>query len=1013
MNANYHTLSWLLASCIALAIPHRVCQSQAVINSPPEVIPGAFRLYADEILNVGPGGEVGSGFVSYDGSAVNISGGEVGGYFRAFPGSEVNITGGKLHSRFEARADSVINVAGGTLGDQFDAQSGSKVRISGGSFGRYFRNELGSNVELVGGDFRLNNADFSGDDITLGYGDVFTGTLADGSTFVFARSAPDILESVALTRTTLPPTDLTPMVVTTPIAGGPVGLRAGQMLTLQDGGELPSNFAVIDGILSIEGGFLERGAEIAGSTVTISGGDAGDFFYAYSGSEVSITGGKVGFRFEAFESDVNISGGHVGNLFRVHSGSTARISAGEIDSMEASRGAEIEITGGSIGFGGNIYSSFRAEAGSTVQISGGTFARWFRNASGSDVALVGGEFFLNGSEFVDSTITLGDGDVFTGTLADGSAFVFSSLHGDDLQGVKLIRTDVPPVETTPIIVDTPLTSGPVGLRTGQSLIVKSGGVLQDNVAVIDATLSVEGGDAGTGVEVVDGVLKITGGAVGPGLAVVDSLVELSSGSIGERSAAYRGSVVNINGGVVGKKFNAFAGSEVAIAGGAIGPDFRTWTGSDVQLIGGDFRLNGEEYLGDTITLDDRGGPLEVFTGTLADGTPFVFSPEANPLGDELKEVKLIRVSLPPVDGTPQIVDSPVTRAPLGLGPGQRLTLMPGGELQENFTALGAELNIDGGKVGSFAEVVDSTVTMSGGEIGGWFQAHNSHVDIAGGTVGVQFAAFPGTFAKLTDASVGGIRVYSDSVLDILGGTVVEFSVQVLGGQANVADGTVKNGFSVGGGILEVSGGHVRGVSAGDASLVNLSGGMVESFVRLNGETLLNISDGKVNGSVTVSSGSIATLTGGEIAGEIRNGSGTVNIFGGSIIGDFSALTEESVTNIFGQLFILDGVPLSNLEIGEAFKITARDVVLSGLLADGTPFSFDLNAKSTPRADYFSREATLTVTLVAVPEPQSVIPIALSGWLILSVRHADEKKRPLSIPKKLFRTHKSEDLAVMA
>ena len=56
--------------------------------------------------------------------------------------------------------------------------------------------------------------------------------------------------------------------------------------------------------------------------------------------------------------------------------------------------------------------------------------------------------------------------------------------------------------------------------------------------------------------------------------------------------------------------------------------------------------------------------------------------------------------------------------------------------------------------------------------------------------------------------------------------------------------------------------------------------------------------------------------------------------------------------------MLDGVPLDDsLTVGEALTIVDRDVTLSCLLADGTPFSFSLNTLSV------QTDATLTVTLV--------------------------------------------------
>ena len=94
----------------------------------------------------------------------------------------------------------------------------------------------------------------------------------------------------------------------------------------------------------------------------------------------------------------------------------------------------------------------------------------------------------------------------------------------------------------------------------------------------------------------------------------------------------------------------------------------------------------------------------------------------------------------------------------------------------------------------------------------------------------------------------------------------------------------------------------------------------------------------------------------------------------------------SEINLFGSNFVLNNVPLDDsLVIGDPFTVFNRDVVLSGLLADGSRFSFDLNSVESFNVDFFDPDATLTVTLVsAVPEP-GLMPLLAFGSLILSVR----------------------------
>ena len=258
---------------------------------------------------------------------------------------------------------------------------------------------------------------------------------------------------MTLTVTALPTFDTAPRTVSTDIsAEQPSGLRAGQSLTLQDGGVLGENFAAIDATLNIEGGVVGNGLETAGSTVNISGGTVGAFggsFAAFDGSVVDISGGNV------------------------------------TSSIDANSGSVVNFSGGNAG-------GFNAFSGSEVNISGGSLGG-FNAFSGSDVELIGGEFAVNGAAFMGPLITLGDGDVFTGTLQDGSAFVFSPLRLDSLSGVTLTAAALPALNNTPQVVSTDISAGTSGLRAGQSLTLQDGGVLGGNFSAIGATLNIEGG----------------------------------------------------------------------------------------------------------------------------------------------------------------------------------------------------------------------------------------------------------------------------------------------------------------------------------------------------------------------------------------------------------------------------------------------------------------------------------------------------------------------------------------
>ena len=80
--------------------------------------------------------------------------------------------------------------------------------------------------------------------------------------------------------------------------------------------------------------------------------------------------------------------------------------------------------------------------------------------------------------------------------------------------------------------------------------------------------------------------------------------------------------------------------------------------------------------------------------------------------------------------------------------------------------------------------------------------------------------------------------------------------------------------------------------------------------------------------------------------------------------------------------------MEDLILGQTTIISERgeNGVLSGLLADGTSFDFELNENITFPNSGIGPGATLTVTLVAaVPEPGSGLTLAMTSILLLSRR----------------------------
>ena len=252
----------------------------------------------------------------------------------------------------------------------------------------------------------------------------------------------------------------------------------------------------------------------------------------------------------------------------------------------------------------------------------------------------------------------------------------------------------------------------------------------------------------------------------------------------------------------------------------------------------------------------------------------------------------------------------------------QLNVTSGGTVAAFFFAdSGSEVNISGGIVGGdFEANSGSEINISGGEVGNSFDAQSgSMVNISGGDVGNLFDALSGSEVNISGGAVGvGFEAFGDSEVNISGGVVGGGFDAFGGSEVNISGGEVGAGFdALSGSEVNISGGVVLdGFDAFDGSVVNISGGVV-----------------------------------GNLAGPALQ-IPAFNAFGGSEV------------NILGSEFQIDGSQLDTLLLGEAFTITDRDVVLSGLLADGEQFSFVLLSTDLPGFDFFSPGATLTVTLTS-------------------------------------------------
>ncbi len=645
--------------------------------------------------------------------------------------------------------------------------------------------------------------------------------------------------------------------------------------------------------------------------------------------------------------------------------------------------------------GGEVIGEFSARNGATVNISGGSFGGLSILAD-STVTLFGGDFRLDGS-LIGGLETIGDsqpievidGRILSGTLTDGSTFATILATGGlfGTGSLTLEATAIPPLG--PELIMVPSSIEPRGLGNGQTLVVDAGGTIRNNfTASWGSTVIVSGGEVGHGFKALGSSVSINGGFVSSeGTALPGSSVTLSGGIVDNFFSAKNSSEVHVAGGVLGNGFRADEGSTIMVSGGALGDGFGSAIGSKVKMLGSYFHLDGVplsglDRVGDELPFDLPFG--SVLSGTLSDGTPFAFSSaDRSPIwgGDAFApgSLTLVETELSPLGQSELTV--PGDAAPLGIRSGQTLWLQDGGVLGDHFSAgHGSTLDISGGRIGNNLEVVDATVAISGGQIGERFDLFGgSSITITGGSIGNDFEAYSGALINISGGSISGDFDMNGARAVMTGGTI---GGQGFGGKSiQVGDGSVFD-FSAG----AINGGF--GVGAG--STVNITGGMIRSLSAGGAGSTVNIAGGSIGADL----GDSFSTSLGAFGGSTITISGSDSFFGNQSSGVNFDAYPGSIVNLVGTEFLLNGTDITDqLIANESFTVENRTnnpfgdpLILSGILADGSPFSFHLISwnifENFTRLDYFDPNATLNIILV--PEP-SVSVLLLTGVLVLLLR----------------------------
>jgi hypothetical protein len=321
----------------------------------------------------------------------------------------------------------------------------------------------------------------------------------------------------------------------------------------------------------------------------------------------------------------------------------------------------------------------------------------------------------------------------------------------------------------------------------------------------------------------------------------------------------------------------------------------------------------------TLTLEEAASPLTM---------PGVFVTSVNPLPVGVRSGQTLIVDAGAAVGTNY-----------SAAPGSTLEVQPGGAVGSNFEALGAVVNIKGGSVGDcFTAAYNSVVHISDSTIGNDFDVVGGLVIISGGTIGS---------GQVTNPSQG-LEIFAESTVSFSDVTVA-IPIKAFGDSTVTITGeTVVNKFV-----------------AESGSVIHIAGGSIGQNFDAKGTSVVNIIDGSMGSGFDAESGSLVNVSGGinEINFQAHAGS-TVNYSGGTFEPNFIAGSGSTV-NIFGTQFTLGGDDITNtLTEDESFAVANRGVELSGVLADGTPFDFQLNTRlDINNPDQFSATAMLTITLV--------------------------------------------------
>ncbi len=192
-------------------------------------------------------------------------------------------------------------------------------------------------------------------------------------------------------------------------------------------------------------------------------------------------------------------------------------------------------------------------------------------------------------------------------------------------------------------------------------------------------------------------------------------------------------------------------------------------------------------------------------------------------------------------------------------------------------------------------------------------------------------------------------------LNILEGGRLPFSsveFTALGGEVNLLGGRIERHFAAkGDSVVNISSGQVNlRLTATEQSEVNISGGTFASSyaVEVADASHLNISGGNFNRHFNAAGVSTTNITGGLFQNDLKLEGHATAILSGGVFRQNVATYADATLLIRGGEFRVDGIAVAGLNIpGVSAEVSLTPgQLISGTLADGTPFGFVQTPSST-------------------------------------------------------------------